>query len=148
MWPQAFRISFFTYIHPSDRYIAIPYDDLTAMRVSTDGGRTFGDARIVVGFPSRYDGQGPQPGDISRFVVANDRGFLETKGGRVLETSMPFGKRWGLDYIDLLGSGDRVALTLYEQSNFKDMQPVPEVKGYKGWTHMRCNPNAVTGAQK
>ncbi len=148
VWPQAFRISFFTYIHPSDRYIAIPYDDLTALRVSTDGGRTFHDARIAVGFSSRYEGQGPQPEDVSRFVVANDRGFLETKTGRVLESSMPFGKRWGLDYIDRVMPGDPAPLTLYDEPNFKDMQPVPDVKAYKGWTHMRCDPAVGTESGK
>lgn len=146
--PQFFRISFFTYIHPSERYIAIPYQDVSAILVSRDGGRTFDDARIVVDFSSRYEGQGPQPEDVSRFVVANDRGFLETKTGRVLESSMPFGKRWGLDYIDRVMPGDPAPLTLYDHPNFKDLPQIPDVKGYKGWTHMRCDPNEGAGAQK
>lgn len=141
--PQFYRIIFFTYIHPSERYIAIPLENLV-MLVSRDGGRTFGpaDARIAIGFGNRYGEQRPDAEDVKQFVVVDDRGYIETKNGRVLQSSLPVGDNWGLFYIDYpIAQRDRT-LIFYDQPGFHDMKSkVPEVKSYTGWTHMRCAPN-------
>ncbi|MFC0577816.1 T6SS immunity protein Tli3 family protein [Paraburkholderia solisilvae] len=139
--PQFYRIVFFPYIHPSERYIAIPLEDLV-MLVSRDGGRTFGpDAYIHVADDSPHNHTIPTADAIKRFVVTDDRGYLETKDGRVIQSSLPIGEYWGGQYIDYLAPGD-VRLNYYDRPEFRDMKSkVPEVKNYTGWTHMKCDPN-------
>lgn len=141
--PQFYRIVFFPYIHPSERYIAIPFEDLV-MKVSRDGGRTFGpaDGRIDIGFGNRYGEERPDAQDVKQFVVVDDRGYLETKNGRVLQSSLPIGDYWGLDYIDYpLTPSDR-SLNLYDRPGFQDLKSkAPEIRNYMGWTHMKCDPN-------
>lgn len=44
-----FRISFFKYVHPSEKYIVVPWDDLSAFMVSKDYGQTWGSARFSPG---------------------------------------------------------------------------------------------------
>ncbi|OJA64501.1 hypothetical protein BGV68_01470 [Burkholderia ubonensis] len=141
--PQFYRIVFFTYIHPSERYIVIPFADMSAMMVSRDGGRTFGpEARVWVGFHNRFGDSDPTADDIKQFVVVDDRGYIETKNGRVLQSSSPIGDRWGLSYIDYPLTLSDKNLTLYDEPGFQDMKRnVPEIKGYTGWTHMKCDPN-------
>lgn len=139
-----YQIVFFKYIHPSERYIAIPWDDMSAVLVSRDGGRTFGqDARISVSDISRYKGHMPTADEVSRFIVADDRGYIETKDGRVIQSSLPIGDYWGLNYIDYLYPGDKMTMNYYESPEFQDMKKVvPDVRNYTGWTHMQCDPNA------
>lgn len=140
---QFFRISFFEYIHPSERYIAIPLDDLSGILVSRDGGRTWNiDAHLFVLDSGRYQGHIPTQGEVSRFVVVDDRGYIATKDGRLIESSTPVGDAWGLNYIDYPAPGDEHALADYERPDFQDMKSsIPAVKDYKGWTQMRCDPN-------
>lgn len=139
--PQFFRIFFFEYVHPSANYIAIPLDDLSAILVSRDGGRTFDNAHLRVSGRGKYANEEPDVDDVSRFVVVNDQGFLETKVGRLLQSSKPFGDRWGLDYIDYRAPGDEPLLTNYERPNFQNLpSKIPTVSNYHGWTHMRCDP--------
>ncbi|MBN3751613.1 hypothetical protein G3N95_01575 [Paraburkholderia sp. Tr-20389] len=142
---QFYRIVFFPYIHPSERYIAIPVEDLSEFLISRDGGRTFGpaDGQIAIGFRNRYGESRPLVEDVKQFVVADDRGFLETKNGRVLQSSLPIGEYWGLTYIDYPLAPSDETMTYYDEPGFQDMKPkAPEVKDYKGWTHMQCDPNA------
>ncbi|PXW23053.1 T6SS immunity protein Tli3 family protein [Paraburkholderia caballeronis] len=142
--PQFYRIVFFPYIHPSERYIAIPLDDLSGILISRDGGRTFESAfgQIAIGFRNRYGEERPHPEDVKQFVVVDDRGYIETKNGRVLQSSLPIGDYWGLAYIDYPWAPSDETMTLYDQPGFQDMKSkAPEVKGYTGWTHMKCDPN-------
>jgi hypothetical protein len=139
---QAFRISFFTYIHPSKHYISIPFNDSSGVLVSRDGGRTFENANIFVLDSGRYQGHSPTQEEILRFVVVDDRGYIETKDGRLIESSTPVGDAWGLNYIDYPAPGDEHALADYERPDFQDMKSsIPAIKDYKGWTQMRCDPN-------
>jgi len=105
--------------------------------VSQDGGRTF-DWDAEMRLPG--DSARPTPEQIKRFVVVNDQGFLETKEGRLIESSKPFGKGWGSDYV--YADGDATQLTYYDRPQFQNLpKTIPEVKNYTGWTHMQCDPN-------
>ncbi|MBR7976764.1 hypothetical protein KDX01_27065 [Burkholderia vietnamiensis] len=142
---QFYRIFFFKYIHQSERYIAIPFQDMSAIMVSRDGGRTFGpDAAIywddLAAKP--YDHR-PTPEEVTQFVVVDDRGYIQTNNGRLLQSSLPIGDHWGMSYIDYLNPGMKVSFTDYAKPEFQDMKSkIPEVKNYTGWTHMKCNPDA------
>jgi hypothetical protein len=142
--PQFYRIVSYPYIHPSTRYIAIPFRDLSAIMISRDGGRTFGpDARVWVGFHNRYGAEDPSVDDVKQFVVVDDRGYIEAKNGRVLQSSLPIGDYWGLAYIDYPLTEKDKRMTYYDEPGFQDLKSkVPEVKNYTGWTHMQCDPNA------
>ncbi|WP_157651565.1 hypothetical protein [Burkholderia ubonensis] len=137
-----YRVVFFLYIHPSTQYIAIPFNDsLAHFMVSRDGGRTFGpDAMIAPGYSPRTE-RIPRPDDVKRFVVVDNRGYIETKDGRLLQSSLPEGEYWGLTYIDDPKPGD-VLPNDSETRPFRDLRSsVPEIKNYEGWTHMKCDPN-------
>lgn len=145
--PQFYQIFFFTYVHPSTNYIAIPLDDLSAIIVSRDGGRTFHwDARFAFSDTAGPYSTSPEPEEVSRFVVVDGQGFLETKAGRLIESSKPFGKRWGMDYVDSEGVKQ---LTYYDEPQFQGLPTtIPEVKNYTGWTHMQCDPSVGTRPHK
>ncbi|MCZ4303491.1 hypothetical protein O4G98_01985 [Zoogloeaceae bacterium G21618-S1] len=113
-------------------FIFIPYHEPSAFRVSKDHGKTFQDARWV--------GTRPYGREIKAITVVNQQAFIEVKDGRVFMTSKPFGKRWGLDVIDAKNYLPQT--TLAEWPNFQNLPTtIPEVKDYKGWTQMRCDPD-------
>jgi hypothetical protein len=140
--PQFYRIVFYPYIHPSTRYIVIPInDEMAGFLTSRDGGRTFGpDARIAPGYSPRTETI-PAPDDVKQFVVVDDRGYIETEDGRIIQSSLPEGDYWGLTYIDYPKPND-VLPNYSQRPPFRDLKSkVPEVKNYTGWTHMQCDPN-------
>ncbi|WP_322028904.1 hypothetical protein [Paraburkholderia sp. J76] len=141
--PQFYRIVLFPYIHPSERYIAIPFADMSAIMVSRDGGRTFRpDARVWVGLHNRYGDSDPTASDVRQFVVVDDRGYIETKNGRVLQSSLPIGQHWGQWFIDYPLTESDKNLTLYDDPGFQDMKnTVPKVNNYSGWSRMTCDPD-------
>ncbi|CAH3622968.1 hypothetical protein AI2619V1_2476, partial [Enterobacter cloacae] len=106
------------------------------------------------------------------FTVVNDQGFLLTKhrlymsskpfedprilpggpgitytvddgmGNKVRGKLEPgsSGPAWGLDYITKEGLHEDIAQF---KTNYQDLpDSVPEVKGYTGWDHMRCDMDA------
>ncbi|EKM0365459.1 hypothetical protein PTT43_004136, partial [Cronobacter turicensis] len=105
---------------------------------------------------------------VKSFTVVNDQGFLQTKhrlymsskpfddprvlpGGSGIHYELPDGVKgdikdgsagwtWGLVYMTKQGLKGTVQEL---QSSWQD-QPdtVPEVKGYTGWDHMRCDMDA------
>ncbi|EGE4658046.1 hypothetical protein SBON0708_001105 [Salmonella bongori serovar 48:i:- str. 94-0708] len=86
-----FRVSTFKYIHPSERYIAIPWRDLSGFLISRDYGQTWGGARFSPGGGAkRYGDWYPSREDIDSFTVVNDQGFLLTKQGDLYISSKPF----------------------------------------------------------
>ncbi|WP_345769036.1 T6SS immunity protein Tli3 family protein [Citrobacter amalonaticus] len=119
-----FRISFFKYVHPSEKYIAIPWDDLSAILISKDYGQTWGSARFSPGggadpygkrIPARVSDYGTKlpPGeyigpirkDVVSMTVVNDQGFLLTRWGDLYISSKPFDDPrlqpggGGIDYV-------------------------------------------------
>ncbi|AWH89429.1 T6SS immunity protein Tli3 family protein [Limnobaculum parvum] len=136
---SGFKVSLFPFIHPSKKYIAIPYRDLSGLMVSKDYGRTFEDASFTPGGGAEeFKGNHPLVKDVVSFTVVGDQGFFLTKQNYIYLSSKPFGDRWGLNYV-ALNAIDH--LTYKHQENFQNFPTsVPEVKDYKGWTHMQCDP--------
>lgn len=114
-------------------FIFIPYDDISAFRVSKDGGKTFQKARWI---GSRYFGDE----DVKQITVVHRQAFVELKDGRLFMTSKPFGKGWGMGVIDVK---NHLPTTIFKhRPEFQDLPTeVPEVKDYKGWTEMHCDPD-------
>ncbi|WP_456299681.1 T6SS immunity protein Tli3 family protein [Nitrogeniibacter aestuarii] len=114
-------------------YVFIPYSDVSGFRVSRDGGRTFATANWVGSREFGVD-------QIKKLTVVNQQAFIELKDGRLFMTSKPFGQGWGLGVIDV---ENHLPTTVFKhRPEFQDLPTkVPEVKNYKGWTQMRCDPN-------
>uniref|UniRef100_UPI002027DCE4 hypothetical protein n=1 Tax=Caballeronia sp. GAWG1-1 TaxID=2921742 RepID=UPI002027DCE4 len=84
----------------------------------------------------------PMPEDVKQFVVVDDRGYIEMKNGRVLQSSLPTEDIWGNMYVDYPFPGEEHSINSYSFPEFKDLKSkAPEVKNYTGWTHMKCDPN-------
>ena len=169
---QFYRIFTKKFVHPSERYIAIPTWDDPGTMISKDYGKTWSPQFFSVG-PNEPDGTNqPSYEDIISFTVVNDQGFLLTKH-RLYMSSKPFedprilpggpgiaytvddgmgnkvsgklepgssGPAWGLDYITKAGLHEDIAQF---KTNYQDLpDSVPDVKGYTGWDHMRCDMDA------
>ncbi|MDV5141981.1 hypothetical protein R2N56_17930 [Chimaeribacter arupi] len=167
---QFYRAFADKYIHPSERYIAIPGWDTDAFAVSKDYGQTWQTASFSTNYhtvePERT--LRPKRENMLSFTVVNDQGFLLTRQGNLYMSSKPFDDPrvmpggTGVDYIDVDGdphhltstsSGPKWGLSyiapkvidqLTDQylTNWQDLPTqVPEVKNYQGWDHMQCDPN-------
>lgn len=122
-------------VHADDDgdFIFIPYADASAFVVSKDHGKTFRDARWVGGREFSVK-------SIKAITVVNRQGFIELTDGRIFMTSKPFGKGWGMLVIDTV---NHLPTTVFsERPEFQNLPTtVPEVKDYKGWTEMHCDPD-------
>ena len=169
---QFYRIFTKKFVHPSERYIAIPTWDDPGTMISKDYGKTWSPQFFSVG-PNEPDGTNqPSYEDIISFTVVNDQGFLQTKhrlymsskpfedprilpggpgiaytvddgmGNKVSDTLDPRfpGWAWGMVYMTKQGLKHS---TQQFKANWQDLpDSVPEVKGYTGWDHMRCDTDA------
>ncbi|CAA2951141.1 TPA: hypothetical protein ACKFMW_000585 [Enterobacter hormaechei] len=169
---QFYRIFTKKFVHPSERYIAIPTWDDPGTIISKDYGKTWSPQFFSVG-PNEPDGTNqPSYEDIISFTVVNDQGFLQTKhrlymsskpfedprilpggpgiaytvddgmGNKVSDTLDPRfpGWAWGMVYMTKQGLKHS---TQQFKANWQDLpDSVPEVKGYTGWDHMRCDMDA------
>ena len=167
---QFYRAFADKYVHPSERYIAIPGWETDAFLVSKNYGETRQVAPFNTGFHTvEPDGSNsPSRENMLSFTVVNDQGFLLTRQGNLYMSSKPFddprilpggpgidyvdedgdkhhlrpgfaGPKWGLSYIP-----PKTIDLLTDQflTNWKDLPArVPEVRNYKGWDHMQCNPD-------
>ncbi|PLR53810.1 MULTISPECIES: T6SS immunity protein Tli3 family protein [Yersiniaceae] len=167
---QFYRAFADKYIHPSERYIAIPGWDTDAFLVSKDYGQTWQTASFATSYhtvePERT--LRPKRENMLSFTVVNDQGFLLTRQGNLYMSSKPFDDprvqpgEAGIDFIDQDGNKDTllpresgpkwglsyIAPKVIDQltdsllANWQDLPTqVPEVKNYKGWDHMQCDPN-------
>lgn len=165
---QFYRIFTKKFEHPSQRYIAVPNWEVDGFMVSKDYGQTW----KAVGFsPSGNEPNGDNRApaeDAVSFTVVNDQGFLQTKH-RLYMSSKPFddprilpggpgikyrldtgemdeitpdapGWSWGMVYFTQEGLQGK---TMRREANYQNLpDKLPEVKGYTGWDHMRCDMNA------
>ncbi|WP_312417141.1 hypothetical protein [Pseudescherichia sp.] len=169
---QFYRIFTKKYVHPSERYIAIPWwGDITGgFSVSKDYGRTWelGGASMSPGKNEPDGSNAPYYDDVVSFTVVNDQGFLQTKH-RLYMSSKPFddprilpggaGIQYRLDSgetdeITPDAPGWRWGLVYFTQeglqgkvmrreANYQNLPATaPEIKGYTGWDHMQCNMDA------
>ncbi|MBX8462055.1 hypothetical protein K5E19_16545 [Enterobacter sp. RIT637] len=166
---QFYRIFTKKFEHPSQRYIAVPNWEVDGFMVSKDYGQTWKAVGFSPsGNEPNGDNRAPAEDAVS-FTVVNDQGFLQTKhrlyisskpfddprlaaggpgieytvddgmGGKVngkLESSNA-GPSWGLDYITKQGLKEDTAQFKTNYQGLPDK--IPEVKGYTGWDHMRCD---------
>ncbi|ELY5931396.1 T6SS immunity protein Tli3 family protein [Cronobacter turicensis] len=167
VWSQFYRIFTRKFIHASERYMAISSWG-GGFTVSKDYGQTWTGAHYSPGENEPNGEDRPPYDDILSFTVVNDQGFLQTKhrlymsskpfddprvlpGGSGIHYELPDGVKgdikygsagwaWGLVYMTKQGLKGTVQEL---QSSWQD-QPdtVPEVKGYTGWDHMRCDMDA------
>ncbi|MEB5763095.1 hypothetical protein MXL47_02745 [Enterobacter asburiae] len=162
---QFYRIFTKKYVHPSERYIALPTWDVSGFLVSKDYGQTWHDALFSPGENDLNGMNAPQQEDVLSFTVVNDQGFLQTKH-RLYMSSKPFddprilpggpgifyslangekdsitseapGWAWGLIYFTREGLVGKI---MSHEANYQDLPDrIPEIKGYTGWYHMRCD---------
>jgi len=86
-----FRVSLFSYVHPSERYISIPWDDLSGFLISKDYGQTWQSTRFMPGGGAdQYGDSHPSREDIASYTVINDQAFILTKSGDLYISSKPF----------------------------------------------------------
>ncbi|POU00259.1 hypothetical protein C3369_15345 [Escherichia sp. ESNIH1] len=165
---QFYRIFTKKYVHPSERYIAIPAWDSPGSIVSKDYGKTWFPSTFSPGENEPNGDSSPPYDDILSFTVVDDQGFLQTKH-RLYMSSKPFddprilpggpgihyeledgvkgdiipgtsGWRWGMVYMTKQGLQGSIQSL---QANWQQLpDKVPEVKNYKGWDHMRCDMDA------
>lgn len=165
---QFYRIFTRKFIHPSEKYMSVPIWGTDGFRVSKDYGRTWKLAQFAPG-ENEPNGDDSAPyEDVLSFTVVNDQGFLQTKH-RLYMSSKPFddprilpggegiqyeledgtkgdikpgtaGWAWGMVYMTKQGLKDTVQELQTSWQNQPDK--VPEIKGYTGWDHMRCDMDA------
>ncbi len=88
---QFYRLFTKTYIHPSERYIAITYNDVSGFLISKDYGKTWDRARFSPGSGAKqYGSSGPNRDEVESITVVNDQGFVLTKQGDIYMSSKPF----------------------------------------------------------
>ncbi|ENS0476390.1 TPA: hypothetical protein MBD98_000842 [Klebsiella aerogenes] len=164
---QFYRIFTKKFIHPSERYIAIPNWEIDGFIVSKDNGQTWSPVGYSPGYNEPDGMNSPPRDDVLSFTVVNDQGFLQTRH-RLYMSSKPFddprlaaggpsiqyviegethtitpqspGPSWGMDYITKQGLENDTAKFHTNYQGLPDR--VPEVKGYTGWDHMRCDMDA------
>ena len=165
---QFYRIFTRKFIHPSERYIAIPTWDSPGSMISKDYGQTWFPSAFSPGENEPNGDSSPPYDDVLSFTVVNDQGFLQTKH-RLYMSSKPFddprilpggegiqyeledgtkgdikpgtaGWAWGMVYMTKQGLKDTVQELQTSWQNQPDK--VPEIKGYTGWDHMRCDMDA------
>jgi hypothetical protein len=130
---QYTRVPLLPITHADDDgdFIFFPFENISSFIISKDHGKTFEIAHWI--------GSRPDVEEIKKITVINRQAFLEGKDGRLYMTSLPIGKRWGLNMVDPIN-----ALPGTVDSDFPEYQhlpkSVPPVKNYKGWTEMHCDP--------
>ena len=164
---QFYRVFTQKFIHSSERYIVIPNWEVDGFIVSKDYGQTWRSVSYSPGGNEPDGMNSPPRDDVLSFTVVNDQGFLQTKRSLYM-SSRPFddprlatggpgidyvvegvphrikpqspGPAWGLDYITKEALENDTAKFHTNYQNLPDK--VPEVKGYTGWDHMRCDMDA------
>ncbi|MET5124934.1 T6SS immunity protein Tli3 family protein [Enterobacter hormaechei] len=169
---QFYRLFTRKFIHPSERYIALTGWGASGFIVSKDYGKTWHSVAFSPNHNEPNGDDYAPYEDILSFTVVNDQGFLLTKhrlymsskpfedprilpggpgiaytvddgmGNKVSDTLEPRspGWAWGMVYMTKQGLKHS---TQQFKANWQDLpDSVPDVKGYTGWDHMRCDMDA------
>ncbi|MFP2513531.1 T6SS immunity protein Tli3 family protein [Buttiauxella agrestis] len=169
---QFYRIFTRKFVHPSERYIAIPWwGSVTGgFSVSKNYGKTWekGGASMSPGTNEPNGENAPYYENVLSFTVVNDQGFLQTKHSLYMSSKpfedprilpggpgIPFttedgGKHivepsapgWAWGMVYSTKRGLKNTIQILK-TNWQDLpDQVPEVKDYKGWDHMSCDMDA------
>ncbi|MCE0799401.1 glycoside hydrolase [Buttiauxella sp. A2-C1_F] len=164
-YSQFYRLFTRKFVHSSEKYIAITSWDVSGFTVSKDYGETWHLAQFSPsGNEPNGDNRAPSQ-DVISFTVVNDQGFLQTKH-RLYMSSKPFddprvvdggpgitytlddgtiqridprspGWKWGMVYFTKEGLQGKV---ISHETNYQNLpDQIPDIKGYTGWDHMRCD---------
>ena len=88
---QFYQVFTKKYLHPSERYIAVPFYDVSGFLISKDYGKTWDGASYSPGTGAvKYGDNRPQRDEIDSFTVVNDQGYMLTKNGDLYLSSKPF----------------------------------------------------------
>jgi hypothetical protein len=122
---QFYRLFTKTYIHPSERYIVVAYNDISGFLISKDYGETWDRARFSPGGGAkRYGSSGPTKDEVESFTVVNEQGFMLTKAGDIYMSSKPF------DDPRLSPGGSGIAYTFLDhRGNLKQDRLMPGNSG-------------------
>ncbi|WP_226569647.1 T6SS immunity protein Tli3 family protein [Mangrovibacter yixingensis] len=165
---QSYRIFTRKLINTSERYMAVPIWGEAGMRVSKDYGKTWqgvkfkGDEDDGTETPSYDDIVSVTVVNDQGFLLTRQgRIYMSSHpfddprlapGGPGIDYSIMFrgkprqyhisprspGRGWGLEYIDPPRVLNQLVYKHY--TNFQNLpEAIPEVKDYRGWTHMRCD---------
>lgn len=120
------------FIHPSKNYISIPLSDLSAISISTNGGRTFRMAHFY------SISKRPKPNEVENYSVINGRTYVLTKTGELYVTEDTFGSKsnW------LYSKNDEDDSEIIARNNIVPEHIPPIADDYSGWDRMRCNYSA------
>lgn len=138
---QFYRVFTKKYVHPSEKYIAITYYDVSGVMVSKDFGKTWSDARFMPGGGAeRYGDDKPSSEDVVSFTVVNDQGFIQTKSDDLYMSSQPF------DDPRLLPGGEGISYTyVFKGKNITD-RLIPGSSGLD-WGRQYISWNAAVGPE-
>jgi len=91
IYEERYRIFTKTYIHPSERYIAVMSWGAGGFAISKDYGKNWTMASYAPGGGAKQYGDWyPSRDDIESFTVVNDQGFVKTTEGDLYISSKPF----------------------------------------------------------
>lgn len=91
IYEERYRIFTKTYIHPSERYIAVMSWGAGGFAISKDYGKNWTMASYAPGGGAKqYGDRYPSRDDIESFTVVNDQGFVKTLDGDLYISSQPF----------------------------------------------------------
>lgn len=137
-----FQVSLFKYIHPSERYISIPWDDLSGFLISKNYGETWERARFMPGGGAkRYGHDHPSREDIASYTVVNDQAFILTKSGDLYISSKPF------DDPRLLPGGDGISYTYTNSDGKTESDRITSRNSGQVWGKEYISWNAVAGPE-
>lgn len=137
-----FRVSTFEYRHPSERYISIPWRDLSGFIISKDYGQTWQGARFVPGGGAKkYGDDHPSREDIASYTVVNDQAFILTKSDDLYISSKPF------DDPRLLPGGEGISYTYTNPDGKTESDRITSRNSGQLWGKEYISWNAVAGPE-
>lgn len=184
IYERGYRIFTKTYIHPSERYIAVMSWGVGGFAISKNYGKNWTMAYYSPGGGAKQYGDWyPSRDDIESFTVVNNQGFVKTVDGDLYISSKPFddprllpggvgipytyrdyhgslqqarlipgssGLDWGEEYTswNSVNAPDPWTIFAYKPNWQNIPNRVPEVKNYKGWDRMQCNPDLGLSASE
>lgn len=140
IYEERYRIFTKTYIHPSERYIAVMSWGAGGFAISKDYGKNWTMASYAPGGGAKQYGDWyPSRDDIESFTVVNDQGFVKTQDGDLYISSKPF------DDPRLLPGGEGIPYTETAANGKIRTGVMTHRNSGQGWGEEYISWNAVAG---